>query len=99
MHAQNQQNSTLSNQAPTPQSEIASQLTLLEQTIDRMGRMQGLLRQRLMPVSIGIPPHPTAPAAVAKALGSDVGRTLSTFNDRLNAIADSLDEEITALAI
>lgn len=100
MNAAMQQNhGILAGQQPAPASEIASQLGALENALDRVSRVQGLIRERLMPVSVGIPPKPPQPAMVAKALGSDMGRALNAFADRLNCIADALDDEVAALAI
>lgn len=102
LNAQQQANyagaSIAGSNAPRAMGEIEGEMSSIENAISRLSARSEMLRTRLQ--SISRPPQPaTASKALAPVQATDLGRALASFAERVNMIADSVDDDTQRLAL
>lgn len=80
------------------QSEIEGEMNSIASAIDRLGARCETLRGRIMTISRPSSP-PNTGKTVSPVQSTDMGRALASIAERLNAISDSVDDDIQRLEL
>lgn len=79
-------------------TEIEGEMNSIASAIDRLGARCETLRGRIMTISRPSSP-PNTGKAVSPVQSTDMGRALASIAERLNAISDSVDDDIQRLEL
>lgn len=83
---------------PRTMSEIEQEMNSLDNAINRAASRREALSLRLAGISRSPGPQPNG-KALAAAQGTEVGRALADFAERINAIAEMLEDDLQRLAL
>lgn len=79
-------------------AEIESEMSAIDDAISRLSSRSEVLRLRLQSVT-----RPAQPATANKALApvqaTDLGRALANFAERINALAEAVEDDAQRLAL
>lgn len=85
---------------PVSPSEISIELDMLAKSISTLVELRHQLSSRLQPVSRGVPPKTEQTTkGVAAVLSSSVARSIESARHQVDQISDSIQDEISALAV